>query len=176
LKNDKIKAYRFFALLLVLINIAIFIFLLSYESKKYEAAAALMLIGIYIFARLYIAKKNNHTDYFDELIFFILAGSWIGLQIYFMVFACAIMGILYRLALQKLKFVFSDHAVQKLNFPKSEYSWNSFTNVMIKDKILTLDLVSNKLMQLEIENDVTINEFHFNEFARQQIDMQKLVS
>ncbi len=94
LKNDKIKAYRFFALLLVLINVAIFIFLLTYDIRRYEAAAALMLTGIYIFIRMYIARRNNHTNYIDELIFFVLAGSWIGLQNYIMVIACIVIGIL----------------------------------------------------------------------------------
>lgn len=173
LKNEKIKAYRFFALLLVLLNTAIFIFLLAYDSKRYEAAAGLMLTGIYIFIRIYIAKKNNHTNYIDELIFFVLAGSWIGLQNYIMVFACIVTGILYHLAMQKLKFVFNDDVVQKLNFPKAEYPWNSFTNVIIKDKILTLDLSNNKLVQLEIENAAAIDESEFNEFAHRQIDLQK---
>lgn len=173
LKNDKLKAYRFFALLLVLLNIAIFIFLLAYDIKRYEAAAALMLTGIYIFIRIYIARKNNHTTYIDELIFFVLAGSWVGLQNYIMVIACVLVGILYHLAMQKLIFVFNDDVVQKLNFPKVEYPWNAFTNVMIKDKILTLDLVSNKLVQLEIENEESIDELRFNKFASHQINSKK---
>ncbi len=173
LKNEKIKAYRFLALLLVLLNTTIFIFLLAYDSKRYEAAAALMLTGIYIFIRLYLSKKNNHTNYSNELIFFVLAGSWILLQNYIMVFACVLIGVLYHLAMQKLKFVFNDEFVQKLNFPKVEYPWNSFTNVMIKDKILTLDLANNKFLQLEIENETTVDESWFNEFARRHIDLQK---
>ncbi len=173
LKNDKLKAYRFFALLLVLLNIAIFIFLLAYDIKRYEAAAALMLTGIYIFIRIYIARKNNNTTYIDELIFFVLAGSWVGLQNYIMVIACVLVGILYHLAMQKLIFVFNEDVVRKLNFPKVEYPWNSFTNVMIKDKILTLDLVNNKLMQLEIENEESIDESRFNEFASHQINLKK---
>ena len=63
LKNEKIKAYRFLALLLVLLNTAIFLFLLAYDSKRYEATAALMLTGIYIFMRIYLAKKNKHINY-----------------------------------------------------------------------------------------------------------------
>ncbi|MEO6289699.1 MAG: hypothetical protein ABIO76_07260 [Ginsengibacter sp.] len=173
LKNEKLNAYRFFALLMVLLNTAIFIFLLAYDDQRYEAAAALMLIGIYIFIRLYFAKKNNDKYYFDEIIFFVLAGSWIGIQNYVMVAVCVVLGILYHLSLQKLKFVFTNNFVLKLNFPKTEYSWDRFTNVVLKDKILTLDLVNNKLMQLEIENENMIDEYGFNEFARKQINLQK---
>ncbi|MDQ6889356.1 MAG: hypothetical protein M3Z56_03630 [Bacteroidota bacterium] len=172
LKNEKIKGYRFLAFLLVLANLAIFIFLLAYDSKRYEASASLLLTGIYVFIRLYLAKRNNHNTYFDEIIFFVLAGCWVGLGNYYLVVTCAIMGILYYMAMQKLKFIFNERAVQKLNFPKAQYSWDLFTNVMIKDKILTLDLKNNKLMQLEIENEEGINEFRFNQFAREQIDSQ----
>ncbi len=173
LKNDKIKAYRSFALILLILNLVLFIFMLANDYKRYEAGAALMLTGIYLFIRIYMARKNKQRYHIDELIFFVLAGSWIGLQNYLMVFACIITGVLYHLALQKLKFVFSSDAVQKLNFPKVDYSWKAFTNVIIKDRILTLDLVNNKLMQLEIENEGAIDETGFNEFARRQINLQK---
>ncbi len=172
LKNDKVKSYRFFALLLVILNLAIFLFLLSYDSKRYEASAALLLTGIYIFIRLYIGKKNSPNNYLDEIIFFVLAGSWIGLQNYLIAFFCVLLGILYHLSLQKLKFVFNSTVVQKLNFPKNYFTWDLFTNVMIKDKILTLDLKNNKLMQMEIDQEETINEVQFNEFARKQIALQ----
>ena len=173
LKNDKIKAYRFFALMLVLLNAAIFIFLLAYDSKRYQAAVALMLMGIYILITIYLAKKNRHSNYFDEFLFLVLAGGWIGLA-NVMVFACIVIGVLYHLSMQKLKFVFNDDAVRKITFPGIEYPWHSFINVMIKDKILTLDLVNNKLLQLEIENEVSVDECRFNEFARRQIDLQKV--
>ena len=173
LKNDRIKAYRFFALILVLLNTAIFIFLLAYDSMRYEAAAALTLTAIYVFIRIYLTKKNKRTNYIDGVIFFVLAGSWIVLQNYIMVVACVVTGILYHLAMRKLIFVFNEMVVRKLNFPKVEYRWNAFTNVIIKDKILTLDLVNNKLVQLEIENDASLDENRFNNFARTQIVLQK---
>ena len=42
-----------------------------------------------------------------------------------------------------------------------------FANVILKDNILTIDFKNNKLIQVEIENN--INEIQFNEFARQQL-------
>jgi hypothetical protein len=80
-----------------------------------------------------------------------------------------LMGILYYFSLQKLLFVFNNTSVKKLNFPSAEYFWSGFTNVMLRDNILTLDFNNNKLIQLEIENERSINEIEFNEFAQQQI-------
>ncbi|MEP6582907.1 MAG: hypothetical protein ABJA90_01520 [Ginsengibacter sp.] len=172
LKNDKIKAYRLFAFLLVLLNTAIFIFLFAYDYRRYEATAALSFTAIYLFIRMYMEKKNNRKNYINGFIFFVLASGWACLHNYLIALACVITGILYYLALQKLKFVFNDDYVQKLNFPKVEYAWDAFTNVIIKDKILTLDLANNKLVQLEIEGEGLIDESVFNEFARRHIHLQ----
>lgn len=169
-KNDRIKSYRLLALILVLLNVAVFIFLLAYDFKRFEATAALLLLGIYFFIRSNIAKKNNQKDYIDEIIFFVLAGCWVGLENYLLAGLCVLLGVLFYISLQKIRFVFNGGAVHKLNFPKTAYQWNQFTNVMIKDKILTLDLKNNKLMQLEIEQE--IDERTFNEFARQQLVVQ----
>ena len=105
----------------------------------------------------------------DEVSFFILAGSWIGLQSYLFAAACVFVGILYHLALQKLLFIFTSEDIKKMNFPKAEYPWSIFSNVILKDNILTLDFKNNKLIQAEIEDNLIINEKEFNEFATRQL-------
>lgn len=170
-KNERIKSYRFLALILVLLNVAVFIFLLAYDYKRYEATAALLLLGIYFFIRSNIAKKNNQKYYIDEIMFFVLAGCWVGLQNYLLAICCILLGVLFRVSLQKIQFVFNANGVYKLNFPKAVYEWNQFTNLMLKDKILTLDFRNNKLMQLETERE-EIDEASFNQFAKQQLALQ----
>ena len=133
----------------------------------YEAAAALLLSGLYLIYLLYAAKKNKSIFFINGITFFILAGSWVALQNYLIAFACVILGILYHLSLQKLQFVFNDNFVKKMNFPQKAYSWEMLANVMLRDNILTIDLKNNKLIQLEIESN--INEIQFNEFAQQQL-------
>ncbi len=167
LKNYKIKSYRFIALLIVFSNLAVFLFLLFLDKYFYDAAASLFLIAVYCLYRFYIAKKNRSGFYMDVVSFFILAGCWVALHNYVIVAVCGLMGILYYFSLQKLLFVFNNASVKKMNFPSSEYQWSGFSNVMLRDNILTLDFNNNKLIQCEIEND--INEVEFNEFAQQQI-------
>jgi hypothetical protein len=167
LKNDKIKYYKFIALLLVILNLAVFIILLISDVHFYEAAASLLLSGLYLIYLLYAAKKTRSTFCVNQFTFFILAGSWIVLRDYLIAFACIILGILYHLSLQKLQFVFNSNFVKKMNFPKHVYSWEMFANVMLRDDILTIDLKNNKLIQLEIESN--INETQFNEFAQQNL-------
>jgi hypothetical protein len=167
LKNDKVKYYKSIALLLVILNLAVFIILVISTVHFYEAAAALLLTGLYLIYLLYAAKKNGSIFFVNEVTFFILAGSWIVLQGYLIAFACLILGILYHLSLQKLQFVFNGNFVKKMNFPQQVYSWEMFANVMLRDDILTIDLKNNKLIQLEVETN--INETQFNEFAQHNL-------
>jgi hypothetical protein len=167
IKNDKIKYYKFIALLLVLLNVSVFIFLLFAGVHFYEAAAALLLSGLYLIYLLYMAKKTGSNFFIREITFFILAGNWVALQNYLVAFGCVAVGILYHLSLQKLQFVFNSDFIKKMNFPQKTYAWEMLANVMLRDNILTIDTKNNTLIQLEIDSN--INETQFNEFAKQQL-------
>lgn len=169
LQNDKIKSYRSIALILLLLNLTIFVFLLFFDEYRYESASAILLVGIYIFMRLHFIRKYNQGNYLDQVIMFVLAGCWLGLQNYLMVTALVILGILYHFALQKLQFVFTKEKIVKMNFPVREFEWNTLNNVILKDNILTLDFKDNKLIQAEIERAQNINEQQFNSFAQSQL-------
>jgi len=171
-KNDKIKSYRSIALIILMLNLAIFIFMLFYDDYRYEAASAILLVGIYIFMRLYFVKKYQQGNYLDQVIMFVLAGCWFGLQNYFMVAALVVLGVLYHLALQKLQFVFTAEKVIKLNFPGKEFDWEVFNNVVLKDNILTLDFKNNRLIQAEIDQSQNINEQQFNSFVKSKLKIQ----
>ncbi len=176
LKNEKIKSYRTIALIVLLLNLSIFILMLFYDVYRYEAASAILLVGIYIFMRLYFIRKYQQGNYLDQVLLFVLAGCWFGLQNYYMVAALVIVGILYHLALQKLQIVFTSEKVMKLNFPEKEYLWNTFNNVILKDNILTLDLKNNHLIQAEVEEPKNIDEKKFNQFAKAQLNQEKSIS
>ncbi|MGN6540556.1 MAG: hypothetical protein ACTHKY_07080 [Ginsengibacter sp.] len=172
LKNDKIKSYRNIAMIVLLLNLAIFIYLLFFDEYRYESASAILLVGIYVFMRLYFIKKYNQGNYLDQIIMFVLAGCWLGLQNYLMVTALVILGILYHLTLQKIQFVFTPEKVTRFTFPAKEYDWNLFNNVILKDNVLTLDFKNDKLIQAEIENQKSINEQQFNSFVQSQLKLK----
>ena len=172
LKNEKIKSYRSIALIILLLNLAVFILMLFYDEYRYEAASSILLVGIYIFMRLYFIKKYNQGNYLDQVLLFVLAGCWFGLQYYYAVAALVLLGVLYHLALQKLQILFSNEKVIKMNFPEKEYSWELFSNVIVKDNILTLDFKNNHILQAEIEQPKNLDEKKFNAFAKTKISEQ----
>jgi hypothetical protein len=167
LKNEKVKFYKSIALLLVILNLAVFIYLLIADVHFYEAAAALLLSAFYIIYLLYNSKKNRRSFFVNEFTFFILAGCWIALQNYLVAFCAVVLAILYHLSLQKIQILFTAEVVKKINFPQKEFSWEVFTNVMMKDNILTMDFKNNKLIQVETENAVDENQF--NEFSKSSL-------
>jgi hypothetical protein len=169
LKNYKVTSYRFIALLIVFFNLAIFVYLLFSEKYFYDASACLFLISAYCLYRFYVAKKNQSGFFLDEFSFFILSGCWVALDNYFIACGCIFIALLYHFALQKSAFVIDNSSVKKLNFPKTNFSWDKFSNVLVRDNILTLDFNNNKLIQAEIEDDKNITESEFNEFAQRQI-------
>ena len=174
LKNEKQKWYHRIALIFLLLNFAVFIFLLFYDAYRYAASGFMIALFFYILLRWNISTKHKSIPFLDEFVFFIPAVGWLGMHAYLMAIVCLLMGVLFKLALQQLKLVFTSEEVIKINFPKKHFGWNSLSNVILKDHILTLDFKNNKLMQAEIENFPAINETHFNEFAQSQLEQAGL--
>ncbi|MBV9962923.1 MAG: hypothetical protein JO072_11815 [Parafilimonas sp.] len=55
-------------------------------------------------------------------------------------------------------------------FPFKNYTWQQVKNVVLKDDIITLDFVNNKIIQRELEPaELTEEEDEFNEFCKLQI-------
>ena len=170
LKNDKLKSYRVIALINLLLNFSIFTFLLFYDIYQAVALSSILALTIYVLLRIYVSKRQNSGSFFDEFVFFIPAMCWFGLHNYILMIALIFMGFLYRFSLEKIKFVFTSKRVLKTNFPKKEFNWNVFSNVILRDNILTLDFKNNRLIQSEIELQESVNETEFNEFAQSKIN------
>ncbi len=169
LKNDKIRFYNNIAGIFLILNFAVFLFLLFYDTYRYPALAFIFALLIYLLMRWYLFKTNKTNYVTDEFVFYIPAAGWFGMQHYIIALGCILMGFLYKLSLQKLNFFFTKGKIIKLNFPKKEFDWYELNNVILKDHILTLDFKNNKLFQGEIEDSQQINETAFNLFAQLQL-------
>lgn len=166
LKNEKLKGYRYLALTLLALNSLIFLYLLFFDDYRVGAVFSFGLLLMYFLIQFFVKKKSPGT--IDGFTLFIVAGCWIIMKAPLPALAMAILGLLYLLAIQPLKIVFSDDGVDKKNFPEKRFSWGEFSNVILKDDILTLDFNNNHILQKEIEGS-TISEKEFNSFAHQQM-------
>ncbi len=169
LKNNKIRSYYVISALIVILHVAVFSFLLFSEKYFYDAVVSLFLLLLYLGMRFYMTRRSNSRFYIDQLIYLILAGSWLVMRNYELVAICLLLGILYHFSIQKIQFLFTSEFIKKTNFPATTYSWDEVNNVILRDSILTVDFTSNKLLQCEIDDDNNINEREFNLFAKKQL-------
>jgi hypothetical protein len=65
---------------------------------------------------------------------------------------------------------FDEEEVVFNTFPRSHYHWSEFTNVVLKDGLITIDFKNNKLIQKEIDSQVAPQlEQDFNTFCKSRI-------
>lgn len=65
---------------------------------------------------------------------------------------------------------FDEDGITVNSFPKRKYLWHEVNHVILKEGIITVDLHKNKVLQKEIDSDVTDEEEkEFNEFCREHL-------
>jgi apolipoprotein N-acyltransferase len=173
LKNKKIKSYRLLGFFILLLNTALLLYFLWSPLKRSAAFLSLIILAIYFLLQWNYIRKGKQAFFFNEFIFFILGICWINLENYYAVAINFVIGVLFYLAVQKLSVFVSGKGVTINFFPKKEYSWSQFSNVVLKDGLLTLDFKNNKLFQGEIEEEKGINEREFNSFAITELKSTK---
>jgi hypothetical protein len=54
---------------------------------------------------------------------------------------------------------------------KKRYDWTQFTNIVLKDGLITLDFANNHILQREVEDDEEddADEEEFNEYCHHQL-------
>jgi hypothetical protein len=63
-------------------------------------------------------------------------------------------------------FISRDLIQLKKGFLKNTYHWNEFSNIILKDELITMDFINNRLIQLMIDEKATkIKEAEFNQFC-----------
>jgi len=63
-------------------------------------------------------------------------------------------------------FISRDLIQLKKGVLNNTYHWNEFSNIILKDELITMDFINNRLIQLMIDEKVTkINETEFNQFC-----------
>lgn len=173
LKNDRLKNYIRLGYILTAINLAPFILFLFYGESRIAGLTGVIATILYFVIRFFIVKRKQAKYYLDENIFFILAAAWL-LQSSLMAVLILITGILFKISLQPLRFVFSEDYIQKDFFPKKKFDWEALQTVVLKDGILTLDFKDNKLLQAPVENYDPEVEVAFNEFVQKMMDVNQV--
>ncbi|MBX3241585.1 MAG: hypothetical protein KIT80_11415 [Chitinophagaceae bacterium] len=169
-KGEKTGNIDFISILICLICWLFFVF----YSIIHQQFLSVLFIGSFLIpflvARTILSRRQNKHLTFKHPLFacgmlwlFVPGMRWIAL--FFIVF------ILFdHQSRQSLEIGVSDERIVINTFFRKRYAWNEFSNVILRDNLLTLDFKNNRILQREIipeRSDVVEEEF--NRFCREQL-------
>ena len=119
-----------------------------------------------------IKSSRGHKVYYSRALL-IAALVWMKMPYFqWLSFVFIILALLEYQAKYAIEIGFTDHEIRFNTFIKRRYNWSDFTNIILKDGIITLDFVNNKILQREIEDDEEeddADEEEFNGYCREQL-------
>ena len=173
LKNDKLTSYNRLGLFILLIHALYFT---GYFLKVNSNVNFIALIGgiavafIAFLLNIASASKNNKPVIPFAVVLIILAIIWAALENYWLFAAMLVLAFLDFNVRKKPVVNFFDDRIELNAFPKRTYQWEQMANVILKDRILTLDFKDDRLMQPEIDEESwKVEEEAFNLFSQQHL-------
>ena len=171
IKNEKQRFYIRFSWLMIIANLAFFVYISASSSFTNIGPLFYVLIAIIaiIFLRYSKENKGNPRLY---ILFLIIILGWVNTRTFWWVgIPILILMILDEIARCELVVkIFADKMTYP-SWPKREIKWEELSNVILKDRILTIDFKNDKLIQQLIdEKNTQIDEKEFNDFCKQQLN------
>ncbi|MFT3751071.1 MAG: hypothetical protein QM768_22355 [Agriterribacter sp.] len=172
IKKEKPLNIDLISILLSAISFAFFIYH-SFLLNNFISVIFLgsLLIPVTVARSLWLKKKSGKSSITFKHPLFITGIIWLfipGLRWFFILFVLFV--LFDHQARQPLEIGVSDEQIVINTFFRKKYGWNEFSNVILKDNLLTLDFKNNKVLQREIEPYISnVNEKEFNAFCAEQI-------
>lgn len=173
LKNQHTRYINILGFFLGMLSIVFFVRELSEPGKIgfVYLIGVLFIAGVLIWNVYHSVYKGRKVYYSRALL--IAALVWMKMPYYqWLSFVFIILALLEYQAKYAVEIGFSDNEIKFNTLIKKRYRWSDFTNIMLKDGLLTLDFANNKILQREIEDDDDedeADEKEFNEYCRQQL-------
>jgi hypothetical protein len=173
LKRDNEKYIDAISIILCIISIFAFIFvqIRLNQFKLFFSLAAVLLSAGLIINLLAQRKKRVIVRYKNWLI---VAGIfWIAMP--HLQWLCVLFFFLAFMEYQAkypLEIGFASDIVVINSLFRKKYSWDDFSNIVLKDGLLTMDFRNNRLLQKETvddEDEYDADEEEFNDYCKKQL-------
>lgn len=173
--NTRKKQYLTLGWCSLLLNAAVLLY--AAFSLGPQQVRPLLTIGLFvplagsIIGQLSGKKKETHYRIINRSMLF-MAGAWLLTGFYWVAGALLVLVVLFRLSLRTLLVTFCEQGINYPAVPKKLIPWKNVANVIVKDNLLTIDLVSNHLIQQPIDKNSFIDEAEllaFHTHCQQQI-------
>lgn len=171
LKNERARYINAISVLLAFVSAIVFLNQL-FRSDRVNLIfiASFLLIAGGLLLNWYASVKKGKKVFYSRIL--LIAGvtwfampsmAWIGIPI-------LLLALLEKQAKFHLEIGFSNERIVFNTLFKRKFLWTDFTNIVLKDNMLTLDFKNNRLIQKEtIDDDSDADEDEFNEYCRRKI-------
>jgi len=132
---------------------------------------ALLLAGAVI---QLLAKRRGKSRIHHRYLLLLGALGWLGMPVlpWLGVFF-VILTFLEHQTKRPLEIGFDDHQVVINTLIRRQYGWSDFTNIVLRDGLLTMDFSNNRLLQKEVldeeEDEDDIDEKEFNDYCQARL-------
>ncbi len=181
LKNEKQKFYDRFAILIMMLNGCGLTAAILYSDhgifNKTGPVLFLALAFVVVAYPLTLLIKKKVTSHLKRFLFtsFPIVLYWILIGYWWVGVVTSFLLLCYVIAKRDLKLAIGEEQILFPSFPVRVIKWEDLNNLILKDRLLTIDLKNNKLIQQLIdERSYSINEREFNDFCRQQLNVKKV--
>ena len=176
LKNQSTKYLDFIGFLLPAVSVLFFVMEMVKSNRVHPAYIAGIISISGVLAWNVYQSKHNQKRVRYRWALFIAALVWMKMPYFeWLFFAFILLGILEPQAKYDIEIGFGDKDIVINSLPKRRYFWSDLNNVVLKDGLLTMDFVNNKILQretLDDEEDDT-EEDEFNLFCANQLKLSK---
>jgi hypothetical protein len=175
LKNEKLKQYDRIALFIIIINLALFIYLIISSplrsARIASAVGAVLIIAALSIDYFLIRIKNNEGTPYKLFAEYIISMTWLQMEYWWIALLCFVLSSFYFIAKRQLLVnVFKEKIIYP-SFPKKNIAWTELANIILKDGLLTINFKNNRFIQQFIdETKSPVDEKEFNEFCTQQLN------
>lgn len=171
LVNTGLRQYNRIAYIISLLNFLYFVWLAFFSTANSNLAAKIFVFAIaltFLFQWIY-KRIAPGKEYFFIANYLVLAAGWIFISVnYGMFLLHLLLGGMDIIARQKIYLSFDDEGVIQFQWKfKKNYEWAAFSNIILKDGLLTLDFKNNKIKQYDVGGQV--DEKEFNSFCMQKL-------
>lgn len=172
LPDDKAATYTMVRFMVVLLNLATFLFLLFGSAAGRITAIPLAgtILALATFAALLLQRLPHFTSLKmieTGLAFSAIAWALAGNFLFALVLGCfAILGfIVHRPRLLHV----DTGGLRFPSFPAKQYSWQRVHLVLLKDDVFTFESADNHVLQVSLPGGQAIDEAEFNAFCAAQV-------
>lgn len=151
-------------LFISVVSFGMFFFETKNDYKYFGFCSAVTIFWVYS-----ISQKRKHGSTLFRFALLLSAAGWLmqPYQNIWLAVLYAVAGLLEKQVKFPQEIGFSEESIVFNSFPKKRYSWNELLNVVLKDNLLTVDFKNNKIIQKEIDEEVSSHvELEFNEFCK----------